>query len=133
MDLIEKLLEFEHASGSPPDKGRHAISVESESFLRMQLIAEEATEWYLADTLAEQAKEVTDILYVTIGTMARMGLSWADVLDLFNIVHDANMSKFRGGVQVNEAGKVMKSASYISPEEKIRIWADIVQEQDASA
>lgn len=84
--------------------------------LRYHLIREELNELHdgLADqNLVEIADALTDLLYVIYGTGHAFGI---DLDACFSEVHSSNMSKLVDGRAIkNEAGKVMKPASYVPP------------------
>ncbi len=84
--------------------------------LRYDLIREELNELHdgIADeNLVEIADALTDLLYVVYGAGHAFGI---DLDACFSEVHSSNMSKLVDGRAIkNEAGKVMKPATYASP------------------
>lgn len=83
--------------------------------LRLNLIKEEVAELIegveLRD-LENVAKELTDVLYVTYGMGASLGI---DLDACFTEVHRSNLSKLENGrVLYREDGKVMKGKDYSS-------------------
>jgi predicted HAD superfamily Cof-like phosphohydrolase len=84
--------------------------------LRFDLIEEELNELEFADSkddIVEVADALTDLLYVVYGAGHAYGI---DLDKCFAEVHRSNMTKFPNGKAIrNEAGKVMKPASYEKP------------------
>ena len=86
------------------------------------LLMEEVNEFRLENSASRQMKEIADILYVAVGTAMMLGLTWQEVMELFVMVHDSNMTKVSGGAEKSESGKIMKSSSYIPAQERIDVW-----------
>lgn len=90
--------------------------------LRAKLIREEAEEaWesiyrynFLGSSYSkrELAKELADLIYVTVGTAVELGI---DIDRVFEEVHRSNMSKL-DGMEVREDGKIKKGPNYRPPE-----------------
>lgn len=85
--------------------------------LRKKLIKEEAKEVSDAidgSSLAEVAKELCDLLYVTYGTAVAFGIN----LDpIWKEVQQSNMAKTGGKHRAD--GKVLKPDNWVDPKEKI--------------
>lgn len=83
--------------------------------LRLKLIKEEVAELIEGVELRDienVAKELTDVLYVTYGMGASLGI---DLDACFTEVHRSNLSKLENGrVLYREDGKVMKGKDYSS-------------------
>jgi len=81
------------------------------------LIAEESEE--VCETTFDETdremylKELGDLLYVTLGSFHRIGASPAHVLQR---IHASNMTKFEGGGEFNEDGKLLKGPAYRDPD-----------------
>lgn len=86
---------------------------------RTAWMKEEIDEFNEATTLDGQADAMIDLIYFALGTMVEMGVQ-PDAL--FNIVHEANMSKLweDGKPRYREDGKVIKPATWVAPEPKLR-------------
>ena len=114
---LDQVAEFQGSFGlfigdspsMPPDKGL--------LLLRQRLIMEEAFE--VSDELVDgesiegTAKELADLVYVTLGTVLTLGLQ--DQFErCFDEVHRSNMSKLdeNGKPIYREDGKVLKSKLY---------------------
>lgn len=83
--------------------------------LRAMLIREEAAEVDEAlhtGTKADLAKELADLLYVTLGTAVAFGINLGPI---FARVHASNMNKITNGT-VNEHGKLKKPVDYVPPD-----------------
>ena len=88
--------------------------------LRIRLIQEEAAEVVQAiesESIDALAKELADLLYVTLGTVESFGLG-AAMEEVFDAVHSNNMGKFDGDVHTNVDGKIVKKAGYAKPDIK---------------
>ena len=87
--------------------------------LRLELIQEEVAELIAGVSIGDfenVAKELTDILYVTYGMGASLGI---DLDACFTEVHRSNLSKLENGkVIYREDGKVMKGKNYTPPDMK---------------
>lgn len=89
----------------------------SEMNLRMNLVAEEATELVQAiqdGYLPDIAKEIADVLVVTIGVARCFGISLESV---WNLVHESNMAKASGGTDP-VTGKRLKPPGWKKPDMK---------------
>lgn len=85
--------------------------------VRYTFLLEEINEFLEAvnnQDLVEQADAMIDTIYVALGTLVEMGV---EPDDLFQIVHQANMSKlFPDGLpHYNEIGKVIKPEGWRDP------------------
>lgn len=138
-----KIVEFHRVFGRTPDPETPTVTCETSRLLRAKLIWEEMNElfeelgiklstyeqfgkegsWFKIVPelipnhevdLIKVAKETADLLYVTYGTAASMGLPIDKVYDA---VHESNMSKRNadGSVSRREDGKVLKSDLYREP------------------
>jgi len=92
----------------------------SEKKLRLGLIQEEAEELLEAidedHNLDELAKEIIDVLVVTIGCAVTYGIP----LDkLWDIVHESNMAKADGPFDP-DTGKKLKPEGWVDPKDKIK-------------
>ncbi|NBW15969.1 MAG: hypothetical protein EBR82_49095 [Caulobacteraceae bacterium] len=132
-DNCSKVQEFMKTFGQtiPPQK---ILPFQSIIDLRCDLINEEVTEMYEAESLVEYFDAVLDQLYVAYGHAVAAGISPAEVARGFAEVHRSNMSKLWTDAEVNErpvmskavrvaesgrcfivtnqSGKVLKSPSY---------------------
>jgi len=83
---------------------------------RYNFMGEELHEFLQAKTVVDQSDAMIDLIYLAIGTLVEMGVKPEK---LFQIVHEANMSKlweddkprFREG-----DGKVLKPPHFVRPE-----------------
>jgi len=83
---------------------------------RFNYMAEELDEFIDAKTVVDQADAMIDLIYLALGTMVELGVKPEA---LFEIVHNANMSKLwpDGKVHTNpETGKVVKPPTFVRPE-----------------
>lgn len=113
-----QVTEFMAAAGQLP-KPRELEEERRIIALRISLIDEEYDELIEALNWGERsiiAKELADIVYVAIGTAIALEIPFDTVFDL---VHDANMSKFNEDAVLREDGKVLKGPGYQGPEAEI--------------
>lgn len=97
-------------------------SLETTKDLRISLIDEEFNELIEAINYGDPvqiAKELADLVYVTVGTAIAFGIPFNDT---FGAVCDSNLSKFdaNGHAIFREDGKVMKGPNYRAPEPTIK-------------
>jgi len=117
---LSQLLEFHlafkrHIELSPTNNVPTEVKVE-----RKMLITEESKELIEAidnGNIQEISKEMCDVLYAVLGTAVAFGLQ-DKILDVFDAVHESNMSKLdrEGKPLIREDGKILKSELYKKPE-----------------
>jgi predicted HAD superfamily Cof-like phosphohydrolase len=85
---------------------------------RISWMQEELDEYKVASTLYDDVDALIDLIYFTIGTLVEHGV---EPDRIFDIVHDANMSKLfpDGKPRYREDGKTIKPDGWIKPEPKI--------------
>ncbi len=113
---LSQVKEFHKAFGSSIGK-RPEMPSSEELTLRQRLLLEEAYE--VSDELIEgkclsaAAKELADLMYVTLGTVLSLGLQ-TEFERCFDAVHASNMSKLGddGKPVYREDGKVLKGPNY---------------------
>ena len=127
---FQKVKEFHEVFARSKDPETPTVPCETAIKLRMDLMEEELNEVEeeLFDfdktegiqvkkniDIAKVAKELADLLYVTLGTAAVFGI---DIDEVFSRVHKSNMSKLDddGKVLRREDGKVLKSKNYQPPD-----------------
>ena len=98
-------LEFMQAAGQTA-----GIYNDAQLALYIDLMDEEFTEVVTSESLENFLKELADLVVVTIGAMYSAG---ANAQEVWDVVHQANMSKLTDGVLVKrEDGKVLKGPNY---------------------
>ena len=110
-----QVLDFQYAFGiSSPDKPK--MLSKKRKALRQLLLEEEVNELREATNIIEVADALTDILYITYGTIHEYGLADRATM-LFDEVHRSNMSKVGpdGQAIFRADGKVMKPETYTQP------------------
>ena len=110
-----QVLDFQNAFGiSSPSKPE--MLKKKRAALRQRLLEEEVKELSEATNVIEVADALTDILYITYGTIHEYGLGDRAVM-LFDEVHRSNMSKVGpdGQAIFRADGKVMKPETYSDP------------------
>jgi len=83
---------------------------------RFNYMAEELDEFISARTVVDQADAMIDLIYLAIGTMVELGVKPEA---LFEIVHNANMSKLWPDGKVHKdpiTDKVVKPPTFVRPE-----------------
>ena len=107
--------------------GYPQIPDEKTKALRSKLISEEAKEVSEAlgkDDLQGVAKELIDLIYVTVGTAISYGINLSPIWDA---VHESNMKKDSG--LKNEDGKVLKPKGWKAPNLAFQIAQQITTGQ----
>lgn len=91
--------------------------------LQSRLMVEELREFMEASHTIGQADALIDLIYICMGGLSRMGL---DGQKLFDVVHDANMTKLweDGKPRFDEQGKLLKPPHFVRPEETIAAEID---------
>lgn len=111
----EMVADFQMKMGQPvADKPTEMIFARREQ--RFNYMAEELDEFIHAKTVVDQADAMIDLIYLAVGTMVELGVKPES---LFEIVHNANMSKLwpDGKPHLNpETGKVIKPPTFVRPE-----------------
>lgn len=101
---------------------------------RYWFMYEELQEFLNSSSVVDQADAMIDLIYFALGTMVNMGV---EPERIFEIVHEANMSKFWQDGQPRwheESGKVMKPPTWVDPYHKLQaeihqqgIYADVAE------
>jgi predicted HAD superfamily Cof-like phosphohydrolase len=111
----EMVADFQTKMGQPvADKPTEMRFARREQ--RFNYMAEELEEFIHSKTVVDQADAMIDLIYLAIGTMVELGVKPEA---LFEIVHNANMSKLwpDGKAKLNpETGKVIKPPTFVRPE-----------------
>jgi len=118
---LEKVSEF-HRTAHHPIKESPVIDDVEMFKARAKFIKEEVEEYLEAcrnNNIVGVADALSDILYFTYGTVLVHGLQ-NKMEDIFNEVHNSNMSKFLGnkGPLFDSTGKVIKGPNYKKPKIK---------------
>lgn len=120
-EQLEMVRDFHHTFNIPAQDRLKAIGADHNLIkLRTRLVMEELQEVEIAalnclDT--ELAKELSDLLYVVLGTFVTFGLVGETQAEVFQRVHDSNMSKLGadGRPIFREDGKLLKGPNYQPP------------------
>lgn len=109
--LLRGDLMFEEFKELIAELGLELVVDKVNGFVDIDLIVE----WEQEVNLPKVAKEISDLLYVTYGTAASMGLP---IDEVYAAVHESNMSKLgeNGEVIRREDGKVLKGPNYKEPD-----------------
>jgi predicted HAD superfamily Cof-like phosphohydrolase len=129
---FDMVKEFHKTFAKDKDPRKPTVPTPDDIVLRMKLMCEELQETlkelgyavtfdvtpipdFEGVNLAQVSKELTDLLYVTYGTLARLGVDGDEV---FAEVHRSNMSKVgpNGVALYREDGKVLKGPNYTPPD-----------------
>jgi predicted HAD superfamily Cof-like phosphohydrolase len=112
---FEMVKEFQKAMEQPVADTPTAMDPKR-LFQRYHYMLEELKEFFHAKTTVDQADAMIDLIYLAIGTLVEMGVKPEQ---LFQIVHEANMSKLweDGKPRFREGdGKVLKPPHFVRPE-----------------
>jgi len=116
VDYYDEVRKFHAAAGQPSGSAIANLS-DARMALRVSLIEEEFAEFVDASGFQERVHELTDLLYVIIGTFVEMGVH-PDIP--FSVVSKANLDKVSGGVFMDSQGKISKPKGFISPGRAVR-------------
>ncbi|MGA8943887.1 MAG: HAD family hydrolase [Thermoactinomyces sp.] len=114
-----KVKEF-HQAFSVPAGDKPARLPADRVTKRFAWMKEELDEFASADSVEDQTDAMIDLIYLALGTLVEMGVKPER---LFQIVHEANMSKLwaDGKVHVRDSdGKVIKPPHWRDPQPRIR-------------
>lgn len=127
-EIIGKVEEFHNAFGVH-NNSRPTLQSINVTSLRSKLMVEEVDEYLEAQTIGDVADALGDQLYILCGTIAVHGLQ-DKIVDIFNAIHESNMSKLGldgnpviNGKQVFDEskpiGKILKGPNYFTPTSQI--------------
>lgn len=89
------------------DAVAHRMKLITEEYLELVEASRAALDNDTPENRAHVLKEIIDLLYVTLG-MGVVFYKTDACRDAFEIVHDNNLDKLRGGIIKDEDGKVLK-------------------------
>lgn len=118
--ILEEVIEFIASSVDTPEEmvelvneltQSHAVEAMNKEMTKM---GERGEEYDEVDKIVDQSDALVDILYFAFGSGDQMSV---DLLPLFKIAHESNMSKLDddGNPIYNEFGKISKSSNFIEP------------------
>ena len=87
--------------------------------IRAKWMLEEVLEFVVEDDIIGQTKELLDVIVFALGTLVEMGV---DPRELFDAVHDSNLSKLGPSGKVNYdpiTNKIIKPTTYMPAEHEI--------------
>ena len=112
----EKVREFHKRFGAPYADAPVLLSRDRVE-KRSEWMREEIDELNEASDIYEQADAMIDLIYFALGTLAEIGVKPDEI---FDIVHEANMSKlFEDGTVHYKGTKVIKPPHWQDPKPKI--------------
>ena len=91
------------------------------------MLNEEVQEFKQAKKPVDQLDALLDLIYVSIGSLHKLGLSSPQMIEALQIVQDANAQK---SGSKNTDGKVTKPKNFIPPEEKLQEILDSITQTD---
>jgi predicted HAD superfamily Cof-like phosphohydrolase len=123
MNLYAKVIEFHRKHDVPlpelpTNLDEHLIRYRL-NFLQEEL--DELSEALYAEDIVGAADALVDLVYVALGTAAFMGLPFNV---LFEVVHEANLTKVRAPVEETKRGHVfdlVKPADFVDPKVEIKL------------
>jgi len=119
----EMVRDFQSKMGQPVADKPKAMNFERQK-QRYEYLFEELSEFLDAEEVVDQADAMIDLIYLAIGTMVELGVKPEK---LFEIVHNANMSKLwpDGKPHTNpETGKIIKPPTFVRPEPLLQAEID---------
>jgi predicted HAD superfamily Cof-like phosphohydrolase len=110
--------DFHRAFGHPISEVPRLLSPHRTQ-VRSDWMHEELDEFLEASDLVGQADAVIDLIYFALGTLVEMGV---DAQELFNLVHNANMTKLSQDGQpiLRPDGKIMKPETWVDPRDSLQ-------------
>ncbi|MEK4910587.1 HAD family hydrolase [Niallia sp. FSL M8-0099] len=111
----EMVREFQSKMGQPV-ADKPTVMNRSRQKDRYAYMSEELTEFMESSEVVDQADAMIDLIYLAIGTMVELGVKPEK---LFEIVHEANMSKIWPDGKPHtdpETGKIIKPPTFVRPE-----------------
>ena len=67
----------------------------------------------------DRLDKACDAVVFAIGSMAKLGLTPAQIIEAMNIVTEANLQKL-SNIKIDSSGKLLKDSSFIGPEERLQ-------------
>ena len=74
-------------------------------------------------TDVDRLDKACDAVVFAIGSMAKLGLTPAQIIEAMNIVTEANLQKL-SNIKVDSSGKLLKGSNFIGPETKLQALLD---------
>ena len=71
----------------------------------------------------DRLDKACDAIVFAIGSMAKLGLTTAQIIEAMNIVTEANLQKL-SNIKIDSSGKLLKDSSFIGPETKLQALLD---------
>ena len=71
----------------------------------------------------DRLDKACDAVVFAIGSMAKLGLTPAQIIEAMNIVTEANLQKL-SNIKIDSSGKLLKDSSFIGPETKLQAILD---------
>lgn len=114
----EKVKDFHIKFNTPVSENPKMLDKERAK-KRYSWMLEEINEFIDSKNITEQADAMIDLIYFALGTLVEMGIKPSK---LFEIVHDANMSKLweDGKPHYAQDGKIIKPKSWQDPYFKLK-------------
>lgn len=134
MDACWEAVKAFHEAFGAPAADRPVLLAPERVGYRVAWLREEVDELTEAQTIAEQADAVIDLIYFALGTLVEMGVR---PQELFEIVHTANMQKLwpDGKVRTrSDDGKILKPPGWQAPEPLLEaaIHKQLLNDNDCS-
>ncbi len=103
--LIERILKWNTDRGNTPD----TFNID----LEYNMLKEELDEFKEAKTDVDRLDGILDLLFVSYGTLGKMGLTPQQIVDSLEIVTKANEQK---SSKKDANGKIIKNKDFVPPE-----------------
>ena len=71
----------------------------------------------------DRLDKACDAVVFAIGSMAKLGLTPAQIIEAMNIVTEANLQKL-SNIKVDSSGKLLKGSNFVGPETKLQALLD---------
>ena len=71
----------------------------------------------------DRLDKACDAVVFAIGSMAKLGLTTAQIIEAMNIVTEANLQKL-SNIKIDSSGKLLKDSNFVGPETKLQALLD---------
>ena len=71
----------------------------------------------------DRLDKACDAVVFAIGSMAKLGLTPAQIIEAMNIVTEANLQKL-SNIKIDSSGKLLKDSNFVGPETKLQALLD---------
>ena len=125
VDIVDQIFDFNEQIIGTGDVDLNPLTQKQFDWT-VKFVEEEMVEFstaFVAQDIVGMVDAIGDLIYGAMGTFKKMGLSRAQVREVFTAIHNANMTKKRGDKGRGTDEDAIKPEGFVPPEEVI---ADIL-------